>query len=88
MYAEFDFWDDGADVLTQAELAESVPLGNSVDGDALLAHPKSLDRLFIAPRHDNRIYWTPASLAEPMHWMSSRGAKLITPKTLGKGWNN
>ena len=79
LYREHNFWDDESDVLTQLERAESLTLGMSMDGDVMVAHPKRSDRLFIVPRHDSLMFWTPASLAEPMHWMSLRGDKLTTP---------
>lgn len=77
--ADDDFWEDGCEVLSQEEIAESVALGRSIDGDILVAHAKDRERLFVLPRHDLKVFWTDAELREPLRWSSTSGEERSHP---------
>jgi hypothetical protein len=51
LLAEFWFWEDSPDILTQAQAIECAPFFSSSDGDQILFHPSDRDRWFIL-QHD------------------------------------
>jgi hypothetical protein len=52
---EYWFWDDGRDVLTKAQVLESVIIGDTLDGDELIVHPSKPERIYVLPRHSEDI---------------------------------
>jgi hypothetical protein len=49
--AEFWFWDNSPEILTQAQAVECVPFFGSADGDDILFHPSDRSQWFIL-QHD------------------------------------
>jgi hypothetical protein len=70
---EYYFWDDGADVLTREQVAASVVLADTLNGDEVVYHPKSPSGLFVLPRDDGMIYRVGSSLAEAIDWLCRSG---------------
>jgi hypothetical protein len=65
-------WDiDGP--LTQARTAETVLLGDTIEGDGLVFHPDRPDDLFVLPRHEDQIYRIGPGLDAAIDWLCDSG---------------
>jgi hypothetical protein len=70
---QYWFWDDGRDVLTKEMALQSVIIGDTVDGDELVVHPSSPERVFVLPRHSGSIYVGGDGLPATIEWVCSSG---------------
>jgi hypothetical protein len=67
------FWDEGMEVLTKAQVLESVIIGDTLDGDELIVHPSNPQRVYVLPRHSETIYVAGDGLLAALGWLSSAG---------------
>ena len=44
-------------VLSEKQLQKSILIGSSLDGDQLVFYPPKPDRIYILPRHSDKIVW-------------------------------
>jgi hypothetical protein len=70
---EYWFWDEGRDVLTRQQALESIIIGDTLDGDEIIFHPRQPDRLLILPRYSGKIYAAGEGLLEAIAWLCSSG---------------
>ena len=70
---EFWFWDEGKDVLPKARALECAIIGDTLQGDDLLFHPRHTDRLFVLPREEGKVYVAGADLLSAVDWMCGSG---------------
>lgn len=69
-------WDKGRAILPKERAVECLILGDTVNGDELVFHPTRPDRLFVLPRHSERIFEAGKDLLAAIEWMCSSG-KLV-----------
>lgn len=54
-FVEYDLWEHDADSpITQAQIAECIAIGSTVDGDFLAVHPQSHQLIWL-PRHEEKV---------------------------------
>jgi hypothetical protein len=70
---EYWFWDDGKDVLTKPKALECVIVADTMDGDELVSHPSEPDRLYVLPRHEEKIYVVGGGLMPAIEWLLTSG---------------
>jgi hypothetical protein len=70
---EYYFWDEGADVLTRDQVAASVLLADTYNGDEVIYHPAEPQGLFVLPRDEGTIYPIGRTLAEAVDWLCTSG---------------
>ncbi|MGL4420138.1 MAG: SMI1/KNR4 family protein [Gemmataceae bacterium] len=70
---QFWFWDEGAAVLTQKQVMESVILGDTLDGDELIVHPAHPERIYVLPRDSGNILVAGEGLPAAIEWLCSSG---------------
>jgi hypothetical protein len=78
-YSRNFFWDKNGP-LTPARLANTVVIGNTMDGDTLVFHPDRPDDVFVLPRHDKQIYRIGPGLDAAIDWLCDSGV-LTRPMT-------
>jgi SMI1 / KNR4 family (SUKH-1) len=54
--AEYWFWNENPDLLTQSRAMECVPFFDSYGGDDIIFHPSDRNRWFILPHEEEEIY--------------------------------
>jgi hypothetical protein len=70
---QYWFWDDGSDVLTKQQALECIIIGDTLDGDEIIFHPRQPDHILILPRNSGKIYRAGESLLEAIEWLCSSG---------------
>lgn len=70
---EYWFWDAGRDVFTKELALQSVIIGDTLDGDELIVHPTSPERVLVLPRYGNNIHVAGSGLQEAIEWLCSSG---------------
>lgn len=75
---EYWFWDDGREVLTKEQALQAIIIGDTLDGDELIFHPREPERIYVLPRHSEEIYMAGMGLPEAIEWLCSSG-KLTEP---------
>ncbi|TXT21317.1 MAG: hypothetical protein FD138_4076 [Planctomycetota bacterium] len=75
---EYFLWDEGPEVLTKAEVVESIVFADTVNGDELIFHPGKPNRLFLLPRHSYSVLEVADSLSAAIDWLCASG-KLTAP---------
>lgn len=71
--AEYWFWDDGREILTQEQAAACVIIGDTFDGDELIVHPSQPDRIVVLPRHREDILVAGEGLEAAIEWLCGSG---------------
>lgn len=66
-----DLDEEDEDVLTQAQAEQSVNLGSTHDSDFFMWYPPRPDRLYVLPRHDDRITVINADFSDLHTWNHS-----------------
>lgn len=61
-----DFWGEDS-AISMAEAAEGVPFASTVDGDKVF-YSLPRRKLFVLPRHGERVLWMPQGLVDPLNW--------------------
>jgi hypothetical protein len=62
------FFEGSEALLNESQLQESIIVGDSVDGDELVFYPAQPDRIYVLPRHSDRISWVKADFSDLHHW--------------------
>jgi hypothetical protein len=75
---EYWFWDQGSDVLSKFDALNSFILGDTMDGDELIFHPKQSDKIFVLPRYSEDIFVAGLGVEEAIEWLCTSG-KLTEP---------
>lgn len=75
-WAEFAFFGKGQDALPESMIKDSIPLGDTIDGDYIVCHPARPNALYVLPRHDERIYEAGATVPEALDWLLRSGVLL------------
>ena len=70
---EYWFWDEGRDVLSQERALECVIVGDTVDGDELIVHPTTPERIYVLPRNSEKIFVAGDGLLPALEWLCSSG---------------
>lgn len=70
---EYWFWDEGREVLTKRQALQSIIIGDTFDGDELIAHPGESDRLYVLPRNSENIFVAGLGLPAAIEWLCSSG---------------
>jgi hypothetical protein len=79
--AAFWFWDDAPDGIDQDWALSSIPIADTVDGDAVAFQPGEPGRLVILPRHTETAYVRDEGLLEAIEWIcSGRVLRSFGPK--------
>lgn len=73
MMAGYWFWDAPGERFGQEEAMESIPLGETLQGDVLVFHPAERDKIYVLPRHEERLHVLGPSLIEAVEWVSTPG---------------
>ena len=71
--SKYWFWEQGRKVLPKERAVECVIIGDTVDGDELVFHPARADRLFILPRHSERVFEVRGDMLSALEWMCRSG---------------
>jgi hypothetical protein len=71
LMAGFWFWDDTPDGIDQDWGMGSIPIADTLDGDALVVHPADPGRIVILPRNLERAFARDAGLLEAIEWVCS-----------------
>jgi hypothetical protein len=71
--ASYWFWGDGVESFGQDEAMESIPLADTMDGDAVAFWPADPSRLFVLPRNEEALIARPANVLELAEWICSGG---------------
>lgn len=69
---------DKNNTLPYQDLAQTITLAETIDGDHIVSVPTRSDTLFVLPRNDNKIYYAPYGLYAPEIWTNGK-------ETLQKG---
>ena len=56
MMAAYWFWESGKVPFGQEQAMESIPIADTMDGDAIAFHPTDRRQIIILPRNDERLY--------------------------------
>ena len=78
---QYWFWDEGADVLTDEQVEESIVIADTMNGDEIIFHPSQPNRLYVLPRNEEMIYEIGNDLFEAINWFC-RSGKLYQPFSL------
>jgi hypothetical protein len=77
------FFEGSEHILSEAQLQACIIIGDSFDGDEIVYYPPQPDKLFVLPRHDQRIYTLKADFSDLHIWIGEKPRlKLFTP------WHN
>jgi hypothetical protein len=68
---QYWFWDDGREVLTKERALQSVIIGDTLDGDELIAHPSNPERVYVLPRNSEDIYVAGDGLSAAIEWLET-----------------
>src|SRR5262249_17740167 len=60
-------------VLTKTQALESVIIGDTLDGDELIVHPGNPERIYVLPRHSEKIYVAGDGLLAAIEWLCTSG---------------
>ena len=71
--AEYWFWDDGRESLTQEQALESIIIGDTMDGDELVVHPSSPELIYVLPRYQEAMFIAGNGLPSAIEWLCSSG---------------
>ena len=77
--SEYFLWDRGTNVLPKSQIAQSLLIARSLDGDELIYHPDSEHGVYVLPRHDDTIYWLSSDFEDPMDWHADTGSPMTKP---------
>jgi hypothetical protein len=70
---EFWFWDAAWTRLTKEKAQQGTIIGDTVDGDELVTHPKDPNKIFVLPRHHERVFVAGKGLPAAIEWLCSSG---------------
>lgn len=70
---EYWFWDDGRELLTKDQALQATIIGDTLDGDELIVHPQSPERIYVLPRHSENIYVAGDGLPAAIEWLCGSG---------------
>lgn len=70
---QYWFWDEGREVLDQAAALECTLIGDTCDGDELIVHPSTPERIYVLPRHSENIFIAGDGLPAALEWLCSSG---------------
>jgi hypothetical protein len=71
--AEYYFWDEEANALTREQVAASVLLADTYNGDEVIYHPAEPKGLFALPQDDGAIHPIGRTLPEAIEWLCASG---------------
>lgn len=71
--AEYWFWDDSPEILTQARALECTIIGDTLDGDEIVFHRRDPDCIFVLPRNFSQVFTAGRGLPEAIEWLCSAG---------------
>ncbi len=77
---EFWFWDAGRHVLTKSEVLECIILGDTMNGDHIVFHPRNPDDIFVLPLEEEEIYGIRGGVFAALDWFCASGV-LTEPVT-------
>jgi hypothetical protein len=60
-------------VLTREQALRSVIVGDTLDGDELIVHPDTPERIFVLPRNSENIYVAGDGLPAAIDWLCGSG---------------
>jgi hypothetical protein len=66
-------WDAGHKLLPKDRALECVIVGDTTQGDELVFHPHRPDKLYVLPRHSEKIYQAGEDLLSAVDWMCNSG---------------
>jgi hypothetical protein len=67
------FWDAGRKLLPKARALECVIIGDTVNGDELVFHPRRPRQLFVLPHESGRVFDAGGDLLSAVDWMCNSG---------------
>src|SRR5262245_48527290 len=70
---QYWFWDAGREVLTRKKALESVIIGDTLDGDELIVHPRRPERVYVLPRNSEEIFIAGDGLSAAIEWLCGSG---------------
>jgi hypothetical protein len=70
---EYYFWEPGRNVLAREHVLECIIVADTMDGDELVAHPSTPDRLYVLPRHEEMIFIAGDGLLPAIEWLLTSG---------------
>lgn len=70
---EYLFWKPGWTGLTKEAAQNSTVIGDTVDGDELVTHPKNPNKIFVLPRNEERVLVAGKGLPAAIGWLCSSG---------------
>lgn len=66
------FWSDSP-LLDRPAAAECILIGDTVDGDEIVFHPRQPEEIFVFPRHEEKIIAAGLGLFEAIDWLCESG---------------
>jgi hypothetical protein len=70
---EYFFWDEGSDVLDRSQVAESMLIADTLNGDEVVYHAQDPVGFFALPNDDGNIHSIGATLTEAIDWLCTSG---------------
>jgi hypothetical protein len=62
------FFEGSESILNEAQLQECIIIGDTKDGDELVFYPAQPDKIYVLPRHSDKITWVNADLTDLHAW--------------------
>jgi hypothetical protein len=70
---EYWFWNAGWTGLTKEAAQDCTIIGDTLDGNELVTHPKSPNKIFVLPRNEERVLVAGKVLPAAIEWLCSSG---------------
>lgn len=74
LMAGYWFWDTPGEPFGQEEAMASIPLAETLQGDVLVFHSSDRQKIYVLPRHEERLHVLGPGLLEAVAWVSAPGA--------------
>ena len=70
---EYWFWRQGETVLPKHKALECIIVGDTLDGDELVFHPDQPNKIYVLPRHSEKIFVVRGGLESLIEWLCASG---------------
>ena len=82
LWNEYWFWDASKEVISKADAQGCIILGDTMEGDQLIFHPRSPDDIFVLPRNSEMVYRIEPGVLAIIDWLCRSGILARPSKNL------